>query len=1021
MNTQLKLRKIFKRIKSAGRGFCFGIKPKQKIRVGIIFAVIAILALGLIGYITGNKYLADYWGEPPALYQPIPDQTVEEGMPLTVDVLTTDPDSHPMYCCGPKMVPLPVNQAYYATPVPNLDNVYKFQLKFHPSYGQAGQYLFKFNLSDGPHDVEIAFNLTVTPGTNQAPVFDTVVPPQKSFNENKITFPLPAYHDPNLDNIVLTTENLPEGAVIDTVKNTFTWTPTSGQMGHFNTTFRISDGNLEASQTVSFDITQLVRGPGGPENVLVIVNDNSTASIDVGNHYQKMRNIPSSNIVHINTTTEWVIDGPEYYSQIEAPIKSYLETNNLKYKILYIVPTYGVPIRVNDQVHLDQCNLYEGNTCTRAAAAGGKAFSVDSYLSTMFITKDQTNAAYIVNPYSKISWGSYDYFKGPFAPGTRFDNTNGIYLVSRLDGPSFEIAKGLTDKALYAEKYINSSVGNAYEYGSLNGGLLPSPESTGFCAAVERAGYNCTYDRQAEGGPTPLWRSLWGFSDSVWHTWDVDWDRCHPGEGHLANSLIRTDGCDKELGYRNWDNFLPGGIGIHIRSYTGYRNIRNSNDTIIPAYLLANDVTGTTGTIDEPYLNGLTDPVSFFDFFLNGNSNLGIKHFNFAESMYMSMDYLYWRLYIVGDPLYRLSDNNNNDNEKPKLENLNYSYSGNTATIEWDNAKSINNSPEVTYGGADLSDADGNHLETEWNGTHISYFDEFKKNAYTHHKITFTGLDQSEKYQVNVNAIDPNNNTTTKHFEMIYSNTPVNINTDLPVIPPSDDPINSNSNLSSEDDSNENDDDSTMSQTNTNSSIAPTSSTTPEVSVRYKPKITRVSPSPTAVYNTEAKRITGTRFSGVADPNSLVNITIQSDPIHAQTIADTKGYWTYTLNKELLDGVHSITIWIDVNGEKVTASNSFVVDSAKKTAYLGNQINGSAPVAAAGSENNNLNTNINTITQEQSDNLAEDITKQDPKIENNVKTINQRHSNYIILVAEFIVLVILTIIMIKRQRKSSSF
>ena len=39
---------------------------------------------------------------------------------------------------------------------------------------------------------------------------------------------------------------------------------------------------------------------GGPENVLLLVNSNSSGSKTIANHYIQLRNIPASNVVYID-------------------------------------------------------------------------------------------------------------------------------------------------------------------------------------------------------------------------------------------------------------------------------------------------------------------------------------------------------------------------------------------------------------------------------------------------------------------------------------------------------------------------------------------------------------------------------------------------------------------------------------------------------------------------------------------------------------------------------------------------
>ena len=46
---------------------------------------------------------------------------------------------------------------------------------------------------------------------------------------------------------------------------------------------------------------------GGPKNVLLVVNDNSSVSQSIGQYYKAKRGIPDRNICHIQCSTdEWV-------------------------------------------------------------------------------------------------------------------------------------------------------------------------------------------------------------------------------------------------------------------------------------------------------------------------------------------------------------------------------------------------------------------------------------------------------------------------------------------------------------------------------------------------------------------------------------------------------------------------------------------------------------------------------------------------------------------------------------------
>jgi len=57
-------------------------------------------------------------------------------------------------------------------------------------------------------------------------------------------------------------------------------------------------------------------------------------------------------------------------------------------------------------------------------------------------------------------------------------------------------------------------------------------------------------------------------------------------------------------------------------------------------------------------------------------------------------------------------------------------------------------------------------------------------------------------------------------------------------------------------------------------------------------------------------------FSGYTLSNVRVILVIKSEPIQRETLTDTNGYWSYTLNKSLESGQHTLTIrLVDSDGQ----------------------------------------------------------------------------------------------------------
>src|SRR5687767_14358212 len=121
------------------------------------------------------------------------------------------------------------------------------------------------------------------------------------------------------------------------------------------------------------------------QNVLVVINDASPASQRVGEHYIRARGIPDANVVKLRTSTDEEISRALFLTSIEQPISSAIARGGLFDRILYIVLTKGIPLRINGTEGLE-----------------GTVSSVDSELTLLY--RRMTGAAVPVrgpidNPY----------------------------------------------------------------------------------------------------------------------------------------------------------------------------------------------------------------------------------------------------------------------------------------------------------------------------------------------------------------------------------------------------------------------------------------------------------------------------------------------------------------------------------------------------------------------------------------------------------------------------------------------
>ncbi|HWB83408.1 MAG TPA: TIGR03790 family protein [Bryobacteraceae bacterium] len=186
------------------------------------------------------------------------------------------------------------------------------------------------------------------------------------------------------------------------------------------------------------------------DRVLVLVNqkmpaENGTggagASVFVGEYYARRRGIPAANVIRLKTSTTEDLSYSDYQDEIEKPLKKLLDAHDgaLRRKILYIVPTYGIPLKTKD--------------------AAGHVLALDSALAAMYASPD--SAIRFANPYAGTVTSQPPHFD-TWADQREAQGLWKMFLVTRLDGPNALIARGLVDKAITAETSLTRDSGVAY-------------------------------------------------------------------------------------------------------------------------------------------------------------------------------------------------------------------------------------------------------------------------------------------------------------------------------------------------------------------------------------------------------------------------------------------------------------------------------------------------------------------------------------------------------------------------------
>jgi uncharacterized protein (TIGR03790 family) len=347
-----------------------------------------------------------------------------------------------------------------------------------------------------------------------------------------------------------------------------------------------------------------------PENVAVVINDASPESKQVGDYYVKARAIPAENVIHIQTAPEDVVQPAAFVATIHQPIAQALGKANLQDRILYIVLTKGIPLRI-----------------AGTGGQDGTMASVDSELTLLYRRMTGNTAptrGRVDNPY----------FLGtkPLTGAKLFTHRDqDVFLVSRLDAFTVDEAKALVDRA-----------GRTAREGRI---VLDQRD-----ALVNRLGEDwlglaaqrLTKDGQGERvlletTPKPardvspvMGYFSWGSTDPQNRVRQVKMDFV---PGAIAATFVSTDARTFKEPPAAW---MP--LNLEERS-TWFAGSPQS----LVGDLIREGVTGAAGQVSEPYLQSAVRPDILFPAYLAG--------FNLVEAFYLAIPHLSWQTVVIGDPL----------------------------------------------------------------------------------------------------------------------------------------------------------------------------------------------------------------------------------------------------------------------------------------------------------------------------------------------------------------------------------
>ena len=351
------------------------------------------------------------------------------------------------------------------------------------------------------------------------------------------------------------------------------------------------------------------QAPVDYRDVGLVINDNDSNSVAIGEYFAQKRGLPARNIIHVRIpATETINDS--VFTLLRAQIEQYLTGTRLVDSLNYLVLTKGLPHRVD-----------RGGT---GGDLNSKSASVDAEL-MLILGQWSTHIgqATLIVPPSSVRVHPYFRQNEHYARRKTIPNNSTSYdmfLVTRLTGLTRADVFALIDRS-----------------GPFT---MVNRDSAQFVLDMDPVPIDATYNNNLPAAAQILqsrgWRVLLN-RDSIYVTQQrsvlgyTSWGSNDHFDHHYAQFA------------RPANTWLPGSVAETYVS-TSARNFtpgQTAGQSRI-ADLIAEGCTGASGYVFEPFSVALTWVNTLFDRYTSG--------YNLAESFYMANPTMSWMAVVVGDP-----------------------------------------------------------------------------------------------------------------------------------------------------------------------------------------------------------------------------------------------------------------------------------------------------------------------------------------------------------------------------------
>jgi len=362
--------------------------------------------------------------------------------------------------------------------------------------------------------------------------------------------------------------------------------------------------------------------------VVVVYNPREHGSEEIARHYANGRRVPEGQVLGLRMPVNEVVTRTQFTDEIERPIAQFLEAQNLwvlgggtidgfndkpftqvtkvvESKVRYLVLCRGVPLKIAGDPRL----LENGGDQLRPELKRNEA-AVDSELACLPMSRA---AHRLSGPLRNPVYG--------LTNAAQIHPTNGVLMVSRLDGPTVEAAKQLVDKAREAE--TNGFWGRAY-FDLRNPGDPGMQQGEDWIRAASDVTRVLGFETVVDERSATFGRGFPMSQIAVYAGWYTE----HVDGPFLASEV----------------EFMPGALAYHLHSFSA-ASLRTADRHWVGP-LIAKGATISLGCVHEPYLGGTPDIGLLV-------TRLYYMGFSFGESAYAGQPVISWMTTVVGDPLFK--------------------------------------------------------------------------------------------------------------------------------------------------------------------------------------------------------------------------------------------------------------------------------------------------------------------------------------------------------------------------------